>query len=516
MRLLTRSLLAAATLFLVACGTNPVTGEREVQLISTSQEIQMGEQAYLPSRQMQGGDYVVYPELTEYVRSVNDKLAAVSDRDLPYEIYILNSSVPNAWAMPGGKMAINRGLLLELGSEAELAAVLGHEIVHAAAGHGARGQERGLLLQTGVIATDILTAGIGGPIAGGAMAGATLINTKYGREAELESDEYGMEYMFRAGYNPEAAVDLQKTFVRLSEGQESSWLEGLFASHPPSQERVKRNQETASRLGGSELEYGRERYQRAIAGLKKDKPAYDALDEALKAVKDEDYARAEQLTDKALRIQPKEPKFHGMKGDLALQAERYQAADGYYQQAIRLYPGYFGFHLHQGYARFQLEDWDGATESLERSNEILPNALSQKVLGDLALQRGDRDTAIDYYETASKSKSEVGVAAFAALTRLELPDKPNKYIRTTVVRSDGGVAMAVDNLSPLPVKGVVVIAAYVDAQGNAVSEVQRFKVKGVLEPQTRTIVSTRFEDSSGLRAQVEKAKVAESTQETAQ
>ena len=73
-----------------------------------------------------------------------------------------------------------------------------------------------------------------------------------------------------------------------------------------------------------------------------------------------------------------------------------------------------------------------------------------------------------------------------------------------------------DNLSPLPVRGVVVIAAYVDAQGNAVSEVQRFKVKGVLEPQTRTIVSTRFEDSSGLRAQVEKAKVAESTQETGQ
>ena len=315
--------------------------------------------------------------------------------------------------------------------------------------------------------------------------------------------------MYSSGYNPEAAVDLQQTFVRLSEGQESSWVEGLFASHHPSEERVKRNRETARELGGSNLDYGRERYQQAIAGLQRDKPAYDALDAALAAVEEEDYAKAEKLTDKAIKLQPRESKFHGMKGDLALQAERYQAASKHYQQAIKLYPDYYGFHLHQGYARYQLEDWQGATRSLERSNDILPNALSQKVLGDLALIQGDKEGAIAYYESASKSKSEVGAAALVALTRLDLPDNPDKYIRTQVGRQDGAVAIAVDNLSPLPVKGVVVIAAYVDAQGQPISEVKRFKVEGVLEPQTRKIIQTRFEETNGLRSAVEKARLAE-------
>ena len=98
----------------------------------------MGSQNYGPARQSQGGDYFIDPELTAYVQSVGNKLAAVSDRKLPYEYTVLNDSVPNAWAMPGGKIAFNRGLLYELNSEAELAAVMGHEMVHAAARHGAK------------------------------------------------------------------------------------------------------------------------------------------------------------------------------------------------------------------------------------------------------------------------------------------------------------------------------------------------------------------------------------------
>ncbi len=139
------ALLAA---MVTGCGTNPVTGKKEFQFISTGQEVQIGEQNYAPSRQSQGGDLTVLPELTAYVSEVGQKLAAVSDRDLPYEFVVLNSSVPNAWALPGGKIAVNRGLLTTLENEAELAAVLGHEIVHAAARHGAKAQERGAFMQT--------------------------------------------------------------------------------------------------------------------------------------------------------------------------------------------------------------------------------------------------------------------------------------------------------------------------------------------------------------------------------
>ena len=117
---------------------------------------------------------------TAYVNEVGQKLAAVADRKLPYEFVVLNNSVPNAWALPGGKIAVNRGLLTELKNEAELAAVLGHEIVHAAARHGAKAQERGTLLQVGLAAAQIGAAvsGVDTNVAGlliqGAGVGAQL------------------------------------------------------------------------------------------------------------------------------------------------------------------------------------------------------------------------------------------------------------------------------------------------------------------------------------------------------
>ena len=138
-----------------ACSVNPVTGKQELNLVSEQWELETGKQQYSPLRQSQGGDYVVDPRVEQYVQQVGQKLAAVSDRKLPYEFHVINNSVPNAWALPGGKISINRGLLTQLKSEAELAAVLGHEIVHAAARHGAQGQQRNMLLQGTLMATAI-------------------------------------------------------------------------------------------------------------------------------------------------------------------------------------------------------------------------------------------------------------------------------------------------------------------------------------------------------------------------
>jgi predicted Zn-dependent protease len=92
---------------LYGCAVNPVTGENELAFVSESQEIDIGRQNYGPSRQMQGGDYTVEPELTTYVNHVGQKLSKVSDRQLPYEFVVLNNSTPNAWALPGGKIAVN-------------------------------------------------------------------------------------------------------------------------------------------------------------------------------------------------------------------------------------------------------------------------------------------------------------------------------------------------------------------------------------------------------------------------
>ena len=148
-------ILAMIAVFITACAVNPVTGKKEVNFVSEAQETAIGQKNYGPYRQAQGGDYVADPKLARYVQSVGARIVKVSDRQLPYEFSVINDSSPNAWALPGGKISINRGLLVELKNEAELAAVLAHEVVHAAARHGAQSMERSVFLQGALIAAGV-------------------------------------------------------------------------------------------------------------------------------------------------------------------------------------------------------------------------------------------------------------------------------------------------------------------------------------------------------------------------
>ncbi|HKX56168.1 MAG TPA: M48 family metalloprotease, partial [Xanthomonadales bacterium] len=198
---------------LSGCAVNAVTGERNFQFYGEDWEQQVGAQMYAPLKQSQGGDLVLDPQLTAYVQSVGDRLASQARRkeQLDFEFSILNDSTPNAWALPGGKIVVNRGLLTELDSEAELAAVLGHEIVHADAAHGARAQSKGMLTQIGAVVSMVVLGSTVDNASAREIAmlvpqvGAQLLTQKYGRDAERESDEYGMLYMSEAGYDPQGA-----------------------------------------------------------------------------------------------------------------------------------------------------------------------------------------------------------------------------------------------------------------------------------------------------------------------
>jgi len=384
---------------LTACGVNPVTGQREIQFVSEADEIKMGEENYAPMRQAEGGEMEVMPELTVYVSEVINKLAVVanreSNRNLPYEIKVLNTSVPNAWAMPGGKMAINRGLLTELKSESELAAVLGHEIVHAAARHGAKAQERGTLLQGALLAGTVGAAvgGVDGDTAaialGAAGVGAQMVNMKYGRDQELEADAYGMRYMKLAGYDPQGAVTLQETFVRLSnsQGGKSSFFEDLFASHPPSQERVDKNKALAAELGAGGV-IGEQEYQTRIAALTKAKPAYDKFDQAEAALKKKDYAGAKTAANEALKLMPMEGRFHELLGEIEVMQKNYKAAIPHYEKAIQYNPKYFGSYLGGGIAQYEAGNKAKAQEWLKRSNDLLPTKPATDYLAKIAQDRG--------------------------------------------------------------------------------------------------------------------------------
>jgi len=459
--------LLALVLLLAGCATNPVTGQSELALISERSELQIGEKQYQPNRQMQGGDYRVDPELVGYVSSVGEKLAAVSDRKLPYEFVVVNDGSPNAWALPGGKIAINRGLLLELENEAELAAVLGHEIVHAAARHGAKGIERGMVLQGVLVAAGAAAAetDYAQLAVGAAAVGANLINQRYSRDAELEADHYGMTYMARAGYDPMAAVKLQETFVRLAEGKEENWLAGLFASHPPSAERVERNRQRARELGGGG-ELGRERYQAAISALKASAPAYKAYREGRVALQKKQYPQALKLADRAIGIEPREALFHGLRGDALQQEGKLDAALEAYNRALALDDRFFRHYLQRGALKARLEDRSGARSDLQRSVALLPTADAHYLLGRLALQAGQRQSALEHFRTASDSPAGSGQAARVALVELDLADHPQRYLNSRLsLDSQGYLLVRLENPSPLPVTSVRLQLGRVTAGG---------------------------------------------------
>ena len=237
--------LLAAAAWLSGCGTNPVTGEKDLILMSEEREVAVGRQYHQQILQ----EYDVYEDrdLQSYVQAVGERVAANSHRpELTYRFTLLDSEEINAFALPGGYIYITRGMMAYLNTEAELAAVLAHEVGHVTARHAARKHSRGLLTGVASTAASVLT----GTRAVGSLAniaGGALISG-YGRNLELEADGLGAEYLARAGYQPEAMIDVvralkaQETFEVAraeEEARKPRVYHGVFASHPDNDKRLR-------------------------------------------------------------------------------------------------------------------------------------------------------------------------------------------------------------------------------------------------------------------------------------
>jgi len=360
------------------------------------------------------------PVLALYVRGVGQKLAEVSDRpDLPYDFVVLNSSTPSAWALPGGKIAINRGLRTKLDNEAQLASVLGHEIVHAAARHSVQRMQQGMLISAGV-------AGLGfalsdnewaGVLMGGAALGAQLALAQYSQSDELESDYYGILYMKKAGYDPTAAVELQQLFLELSEGRDSSFIQGMFATHPPSAKRVQRNKELVDEIGAGGYQ-GEDVYERKLATLRKLQPAYDAHDEARKLASEDDMDAALKKINEAIRLAPDEAMFYTLRGRIYKEQEKLQQASDDFDKAVSLYPEMFVYRIYNGLNALELNNLDKARTNLERANQVVPTSIAYLRLGDIAARQNRRDEAIVYYSKAAEAGGDIAKEAQQKLEAL--------------------------------------------------------------------------------------------------
>ena len=232
-----RALFAVlATAALAACATNPVTGKREIALISEGQEIEMGKQA---AGEVAASIGLVNDQaLQSYVQNIGAQLAAKSERPgLPWSFGVVDDPSPNAFALPGGFIFVTRGMLGLMDNEAELASVLGHEIGHVTARHSVSQMSKTQLAQLGLGVGMIFSETLRnyGDLAG---QGLGLLFLKYGRDDERQADELGFKYALTDGYDVRQMADVFRSLQRIGEASGQSPLPTWMASHPDPGERV--------------------------------------------------------------------------------------------------------------------------------------------------------------------------------------------------------------------------------------------------------------------------------------
>lgn len=273
---LTRSCAALCTLALTHCATNPVTGNPNFVTMSESQEVSTGRNEDKKVREQYG----IYddPALQRYVNDIGQRLAKASHRaGLQYQFLVVDSPQVNAFALPGGYIYITRGILAYLNSEAELAAVLGHEIGHVTARHSVQQLSAATAASVGASLLQIFVPQIrnsGGDALINTLGGALL--SGYGREHELEADRLGAEYLARTGYDPQAMIKVvgvlknQELFdaeVAKAEGREPRAYHGLFTSHPDNDTRLQEVVREAAKFKSAENRVNREEFMRSMEGM---------------------------------------------------------------------------------------------------------------------------------------------------------------------------------------------------------------------------------------------------------
>lgn len=251
-----------------SCAVNPVSGKQELMLLSESSEIDLGRQTDTEVVKEYG--VLEDPKLTAYLNDFCQRLGKVSHRpQLSYRFKIVDASVVNAFAVPGGYVYFSRGILATLNSQAELAGVMGHEIGHIAARHSAKQYSRAQLAQVGLGVGSVF---IDSPVLSGlAQLGAGMLFMRFSRDNEREADDLGVEYATKAGYDSAQLAGFFETLERMNPGSDRSGLPGWFSTHPSPQDRVQvvraRAKEWREKLGLRDSKINREPYLKRIDGL---------------------------------------------------------------------------------------------------------------------------------------------------------------------------------------------------------------------------------------------------------
>lgn len=242
--LLFRSLFITLTVAFMACSRNPVTGKRQIILMSKEQEIALGQQSH-PSVVSTMGLYD-NKQLDAFINEKGKAMAAISHRpDLPYQFYIVDTPVVNAFAVPGGFVYFTRGIIAHFNNTAEFAGVLGHEIGHITAQHSARQQTTQLLSTVALIGGAVLAPDVVGRNLESLQQGLGVFLLKYSRDHESESDNLGVEYSSKIGYDANRMASFFGTLKRITDNS-GQVIPEFTSTHPDPGNRQIRVRELAN------------------------------------------------------------------------------------------------------------------------------------------------------------------------------------------------------------------------------------------------------------------------------
>ncbi|MEJ5338753.1 MAG: M48 family metalloprotease [Aquificaceae bacterium] len=395
MRLLFLLLLSV----LVSCAE--VSARRPLlNLLPESREIEIGK-AYIPYaiEEFDG----LYPdrEVQEYVRNVGLSLARHTERRLPYEFYVVNSSKINAFALPGGPVVITRGLLMKLSSESELASVLGHELGHINARHHARFLEKqfGLSLLLNIGALLVGDKPYGQALLQFGQVGAGLLSLKFSRDQEREADQYGILYTYRAGYDPMAIVRVFEMFKSMERGgRPPEWL----STHPLPETRIKEaNREIEKLRPSGAFITDTEDFQRLKERLKKTQHSFEEFDKGKKAFASNNHRLALEHFQRALELYPENYVARAYMAYLLAGEGKLEEADRNSKRALQAMPHVFLTNFVHGYVKFLRREYQESIRHLERARQLIPDhASTHYYLGRDYEALGQYSRAVEHYRAA--------------------------------------------------------------------------------------------------------------------
>jgi len=285
-------------------------------------EIQKGQRQYPFALAQSGGDLTQLRGTNDYLNTLIQRLAVTADSAFPWEIRLVNDGSINAWALPGGKMGVNYGLINAIETEAELVSVLGHEMAHSIELHGTGRETFGALVG---LAAQIIEIGIAEP---GVQAGSNkliglgqnILMGQYSQSNELEADRVGVNLMVRAGFDPRGAISMQEKLAKLGAGG-NSIAQKLLSTHPISRERLTAIRSEVSmhppkgQTTSPEFKQVKDEIKKHEAGLK-------LVSVARKAGADGNFALALEYARRALESSPNEHSIWRLHAELLVASKQ--------------------------------------------------------------------------------------------------------------------------------------------------------------------------------------------------